>query len=144
MKAAKKSRLKNIVSKKIIIIGGETKINLNFLEKALKKSWRKDTCYGPMRKKYTRSNPAYGQCYCTALVINDYFGGKIFEVEFPEGGGHYWNLIDGKEIDLTRCQFDKNQKFPKPKIIGRKGTKNTKEYLILKRRVQRFLTTTNH
>ena len=120
------------------------KLSLKLLEKALKKSWRKDTCYRPMRKKYAKSNPAYGQCYCTALVVNDYFGGKILTVEFPEGGEHYWNLIRGKEIDITRCQFDKSQKFPKPTIIGRKDTKNTKEYLILKKRVQRFLKTANH
>jgi hypothetical protein len=136
--------MKNIISKEVIGIVGKKKINLKCLEKALKKSWRKDTCYRPMRKKYTKSNPAYGQCYCTALVVNDYFGGKILTVEFPEGGEHYWNLIRGKEIDITRCQFDKSQKFPKPKIIGRKDTKNTKEYLILKKRVQRFLKTANH
>ena len=92
-------------------------ITLKVLEKALKNSWRKDTCYKPMRKDYDKNNPAYGQCYPTVLIVNDFFKGRILEYNFLEGWGHYSNLIDGKEIDLTRCQFDSNQKFPKPKIL---------------------------
>lgn len=140
----KSPRMKNILSKKVVGVAGKKKISLKLLEKALKKSWCKDACYLPMRKKYSISNPAYGQCHGTSLILNDYFGGKLFKAKFPEGGGHYWNLIGGKEVDLTRCQFDKRQKFSKPKIIGRKDTKNTKEYLILKKRVQRCLKTANH
>lgn len=114
-------------------------MNLKTLEKALRASWGKDSCYPPMRKDYDGSRPSYGQCHGTALIVNDYFGGKIFEVEFPEGEGHYWNLIDGKEVDLTRDQFDPDQVFPKPQIIGREDTKESKEYFILKKRVKEYL-----
>ncbi|MFH1637644.1 MAG: hypothetical protein ABIB71_04445 [Candidatus Woesearchaeota archaeon] len=92
-----------------------------------------------MKKGWSKKNPAYGQCHCTALVVNDYFGGRILKYSFEDGSGHYSNYIEEKEIDLTRSQFDKNEKFSKPKIIRREGTKNTKEYFLLKKRVKEFL-----
>lgn len=114
------------------------------LKQALLKSWKKDTCYSPMKKDWSPKNPAYGQCYCTVLVVNDYFGGKILKYKFDDGTGHYSNYIHGKEVDLTRCQFDKDQTFPKPKIFSRKELetkygKHNRRYKILKKRAEEFL-----
>ena len=87
--------------------------------KALEKSWCKETCYPPMRNDWVESNPAYGQCYSTTLIVNDHFGGKILKAKFADGTGHFWNLIDGKEVDLTRSQFSEDEKIPKPVVLSR-------------------------
>ena len=34
------------------------------------------------------------------------FGGTINRVRFSDGGTHYFNRIDGRDIDLTSDQFD--------------------------------------
>lgn len=88
-----------------------------------------------MREDYADNRVSYGQCYCTALVVNDFFGGSICEVFFPEGGGHYWNRIDGGDVDLTRDQFGPDQLFPLPNIIEREDMAETPEYLLLRKRV---------
>jgi hypothetical protein len=114
-------------------------MNIEILKKALETSWDIDTCYDPMKKDYSKNKKSYGQCYPTALIVNDFFGGKILEYEFPEGWGHYSNFIDDKELDLTKDQFDSDQKFPKPKIKDRKDLKDDERYKILKKRVLKFL-----
>ena len=119
-------------------------MNINNLEKALKKSWSKNTCYLPMEKDWNENNPAYGQCYVTALIVNDYLGGKILKAKFKDNSSHFWNLINKKEIDLTRSQF-KNEIIPKPTIHNReefnipKYKEHNKRYLILKKRVSEYL-----
>ena len=114
-------------------------MDLEALENALRKSWGEDTCYPPMRAAWSEKNPAYGQCHCTVLVVNDFFGGKILKYLFKDGTGHYSNYIDGREVDFTRCQFDANEVFPEPELIERKDTKDSKEYFLLKKRVDRLL-----
>jgi len=37
-------------------------------------------------------------------VIQDYLGGELMRGEV-DGSSHYWNVIQGKTIDLTRDQF---------------------------------------
>ena len=47
-----------------------------------------------------------GQCYITALVVQDFFGGEILRcVLNKKGDTHYWNIIDGVGVDLTSDQF---------------------------------------
>lgn len=82
-------------------------IKLEDLKKALEKSWSKETSADP--KNWTPENPAWGQCAITALVIQDYFGGKLLRAAIDKLGSHYWNqLPDGSEIDLTKSQFPKD------------------------------------
>jgi hypothetical protein len=121
-------------------------MNITSLKKALVKSWNKNTCYPPMEKEWTEKNPAYGQCYVTALIVNDYFGGKILKAKFNNGTGHFWNLIEDKEIDLSKSQFDENEVIPKPKIYSREEIESkskyeeyNRRYKILKKRVEQFL-----
>lgn len=49
------------------------------IEKALKSSWSKETCYPPWARGWTTENPTKGQCAVTALVVQDYLGG-IFSI----------------------------------------------------------------
>jgi hypothetical protein len=79
------------------------------LEKALKKSWHRETCYPPIQEQWTKENPAFGQCAVTALIVQDFFGGELI---FCSHQNHFWNrLLDGKEIDLTRGRFPKGTKL---------------------------------
>jgi hypothetical protein len=120
-------------------------MNLETLKKALKKSWKKDTCYTPMQKDYDSSNPAYGQCFATVLVVNDYFGGKILKKKWGVDEGHFWNLIEGEEVDLTRGQFTEKEDFSNPIILERvdveieKYAEQIERYKILKKRVEDIL-----
>ena len=116
-------------------------MDIKILKKALEASWNIDTCHKPMKKDYAKNHPSYGQCYPTTLIVNDFFGGKILKYKFPETEiGHFSNLIDGKEVDLSREQFDKDESFPKPQIIDRKTLKTSKAYLILRSHVNKYLT----
>ena len=67
-------------------------------------SFSKDTCYPNLRDKWTNKNKALGQCAITALVLNDFLGGKIMRCE-SESGSHYYNLINDNIVDLTFEQF---------------------------------------
>ena len=69
------------------------KIDLVSLRKILEKCWPK--------------NKSKGQCYITALVVQDFFGGQIVRWKGPDGlGSHYWNILpDGKQVDLTSDQY---------------------------------------
>lgn len=116
------------------------------LEKALKLSWSKNTCYPPMENEWSTDNPALGQCYVTALVVQDYLGGKILKARFDDGVAHFWNIVDGKEVDLTRSQFDDKEEIPEPVVVERKDLEHNsmykeynKRYEILKERVKRFI-----
>lgn len=67
---------------------------------AIEDSWNEDT--GGV---FVPDNPSQYQCAVTALVIQDFYGGRL--VRGTVGNiSHYWNeLDDGTEVDLTRQQF---------------------------------------
>jgi len=78
-------------------------MDIETLERAMRESWNKDTCYPPWANKWTFENPARGQCAVTALIVQDYFGGELL---YCRRYNHYWNkLPNQKEVDFTRCQF---------------------------------------
>ena len=83
-------------------------MDLKRLEKLIEKSWTKKTSASPQDWKY--SNPAWGQCAITALVVQDFMGGELLRAVVPidekNSISHYWNLLpDGKETDFTFKQF---------------------------------------
>ena len=119
-------------------------MDIETLKQALLNCWNKETCYPPVANDWSSKNPARGQCGATVLVVHDYFGGEILKAKFEDGTSHFWNLINGKEIDLTRSQFDKNKSIPTPKILSRKEVEEHRKYdstfyAILKKRVEEFL-----
>jgi ASC-1-like (ASCH) protein len=93
-------------------------ITLNDLEKILKKSWSKETCHIPLQEKWTTNKPELGQCAVTVLVIHDYFDG---EIAHDIHNKHYWNIINGKNIDITRNQFPKETIFNIDEIVSRES-----------------------
>ncbi len=114
-------------------------MNLIHLRKLLEKCWDKETCYEPMRADYHKHTSSYGQCHCTALLVHDFFGGKLLKFVWKNGFSHYSNIIDGRDVDLTEDQFDDDEIFPEPEIIERKDTKEDERYHLLKKRLQRLL-----
>lgn len=54
---------------------------------------------------WTKDNPARGQCGVTALVIQDYFGGKILKTGV-DNSWHFYNSLDGVSHNLTAEQFE--------------------------------------
>lgn len=81
------------------------------LKNAIKKSWGKDTAYKDDVEKWSPKNSSAGQCAVTALIIYDYFGGRIFSGISQDGVVHYWNKIYGLKIDMTRSQFKGTKTF---------------------------------
>ncbi len=98
---------------------------------AVSNSWSAETSSTP--KKWTNDNPALGQCAVTACLVQDYLGGDILNsvVTLPDGDtdSHYYNLIDGKDLDLTRQQFPAGSSFSEgqPKT---KGLASTRDYCL--------------
>jgi hypothetical protein len=67
---------------------------------------------------WTETNRAKGQCAVTACVVQDYFGGDILNtvatLPSSETVSHYFNVVDGETIDLTREQFPEGTTFTRP------------------------------
>lgn len=117
-------------------------MDLQTLESALVKAWNEETSYDP--KNWAPENPAWGQCAVTALVVQDYFGGKLLQVEVlnsREVSSHYYNeLQDGREVDLTKRQFSSRTIFRKPEYCDRRSifsfTETVRRYEILRSRIK--------
>lgn len=106
-------------------------MNISRFLKFLQKSWFPETSKTP--EKWSEENPAIGQCAVTALVVQDYFGGEIVWAEVVllngEKVSHYFNLIDGEEIDLTRSQFPVGSIIPRG-VSKTQGFASTREYML--------------
>lgn len=106
-------------------------MEISKLEQALMASWDNGTTSDPAL--WTKQNPSWGQCAVTALVVNDYLGGKLVwaNAVLPDGKNisHYFNNIDGNEIDLTRKQFPEGTVIPEG-IDKTKGFPTTRDYVL--------------
>ncbi len=113
--------------------------------KAIEKSWGKDTAYHKDAPYWTPENPARGQCAITALLINEYYGGKIISGVSDEGIYHFWNVINGEKVDLTEEQFDKKLNFNNITTWTREDLLETgdvlERYKILKKRFAKNMKT---
>lgn len=73
------------------------------IEVALRRSWSAETSADSER--WTRANPAWGQCAVSSLVVQDHLGGELLRCHAP-GGSHYFNALpDGSWLDTTGEQF---------------------------------------
>jgi hypothetical protein len=82
---------------------------------------------------WTKDNPSYGQCAVTACVVQDLYGGEIVHADAitPDGDKimHFFNNIDGKDIDFTREQFPKGTVVPKGQEY-KENYNTTREYVL--------------
>ena len=95
------------------------------LEHAIRAGWCRWTSDPVDQPGWTDANPASGQCASTALVVQDRLGGELLIAEVHEADGsrqgvHYRNrLPDGRELDLTREQFQRGEVVGEPETIER-------------------------
>ena len=101
------------------------------IKSILRKAWYKDTSSD--QNNWSKKNPAWGQCAVSALFVNDMLGGKLIWAEalLPDGRkiSHYFNLVNGIEIDLTKEQFPKGTVIPKG-IDKKKEFPTTRDYVL--------------
>jgi hypothetical protein len=84
-------------------IGTPRSISPKRLRAVLRDAWSAETSVDPSR--WSPSNPAYGQCAVTAIVVQDHLGGAIWRCRI-NGVSHYFNVLDGdRRFDLTKEQF---------------------------------------
>lgn len=108
----------------------EIDFTTDHLRTILESAWTAETSTNPA---WNRQNRPLGQCAVTACVVEDYFGGEIVntKAELPDGtvDSHYYNVIDGKDVDLTRDQFPEGTVIPvgQPKL-GEYAS--TREYIL--------------
>lgn len=82
----------------------------------LRAAWCAETAFD--EATWSSDRPERGQCAVTALVVQDAVGGEIVRA-MVHGESHYWNVLaDGREIDLTRDQFD-TWPDPEPEFVTR-------------------------
>lgn len=79
---------------------------LHKLYAVLRQTWSAETAYKSCQSEWIPTDPSYGQCAITAMLVFDMFGGSIHRIRVVGGGMHYFNKIDGNYVDLTREQFD--------------------------------------
>ncbi|MCY0963450.1 YunG family protein [Streptomyces sp. H27-H5] len=116
--------------------------NLLDLDHALRASWAADTCSPDDQPEWQPSNPAWGHCDITALIVHDVLGGDLMRgevhVDGDQRGFHWWNrLSSGVELDLTREQFQRGQRVTAACVVERPPgpLRRWDEYLLLRRRV---------
>ena len=123
-------------------------VDLFRLREALEASWDAKTAYlgitGP-------GNRAFGQCYATARVVQQFFAeSEIADGEIWTGSGvecHFWNVIerDGMlcHIDLTWQQFPSGSSIRRFRIRDRHTLGDSAPTLervkLLRRRVDDYL-----
>lgn len=77
-------------------------IKVEEIKKALLDSWSLESS-----SKWSKDNPAKGQCGVTTLVVNDILGGEIRKTKLPDGW-HFYNFINKIRYDFTGSQFLEN------------------------------------
>jgi hypothetical protein len=86
---------------------------------AVEQSWNATTTYHRKFHPDSAERKRLGQSGPTALLLQDFLGGKIMAqtVELPYGERmvHYYNDVDGKILDPTRAQYDF---YPEPVAFG--------------------------
>jgi len=111
------------------------KVNIEQIADALFKSWSLESS-----SKWSKVNPAKGQCGVTTLVVNDILGGEIRKTK-QDDGWHFYNFINNKRHDLTASQFKGNIIYS-DFISNREeafADTNKQQYDYLKQKVLKFL-----
>lgn len=74
----------------------------------IKNAWCKESCSPSLRENWPNGNIAKGRCFVTAIAVWETFGGEVFELKISENEIHYYNVINGKIVDLRSEQFGEN------------------------------------
>jgi len=80
--------------------------------------------------------PSTGHCFLASMFLQDTFGGEIVFGEVKQIP-HYWNRIDGLEIDLTGDQFRQ------PAVQVRRGALRPAKFIFERKPQQRLTSKDN-
>ena len=101
--------------------------------------WREATCAPRMQSKWSDENKTLGQCSITAFLVQDIFCGEVYGIKRPDGNFHCYNVIGGKQYDLTIEQFGDEKddlvydnKHPQLRAVHFKKEEKYNRYLLLK------------
>lgn len=101
--------------------------------------WRAETCAPRMRDNWSIQNKTYGQCSITAFLVQDIFGGEVFGVPLDDGNFHCYNVIEGRQYDLTIEQFGEraselvyDDKHPQSRDVHFAKLEKKDRYLLLR------------
>lgn len=77
------------------------------------------------RKQWDVNTKCNGQCNATVLLVQEYFGGDIIEYDNPSTDKkmHYFNRVNGVDIDLTSRQFEHTLDYVSKNAKARFGLK---------------------
>jgi hypothetical protein len=116
-------------------------MELEEVKNILENAWCKETAHSSAWESYEQKPKSTGQCAVTTLVVNDYFGGEIIRgYATVYKISHYWNRINGVDVDFTRDQFDPNVQFDDVQTRTREYLESNADtmnrYHLLKERVE--------
>jgi hypothetical protein len=95
--------------------------DIGALLRILRAAWTADTSASP--GMWTPSYPSIGQCAVSALIFQDYLGGRLLR-SVVNGKSHYFNKLDDEWWDLT---FDQ---FSPPYVLTDVGKIRTRSYVL--------------
>lgn len=127
-------------------------MTINDLENVLINCWSVETAFSGDRKNWSLERKSTGQCTVTAMIVYDFFGGRIVRGYSNKYKlFHYWNEIEGRKIDLTFKQFsydksdivfDKIIYKSKKELMRIRSVRN--RYLLLKGKVDKNIKENNY
>lgn len=93
------------------------------VEQAFGAAYGRDTCAEDDLPFWSATNPSRGHCAVAALTINDLLGGDLLvatvETDGKQTGYHWWNRLNGVDLDMTRTQFLPNEVVGQPDVLVR-------------------------
>ena len=93
-------------------------ITIQELEGLLINCYSKDMCYPKVREEWSENNKSWGMCAITALIIDDYYDTEFGKIKV-DGVSHYFNIKEGKIIDLTAKQFKQKLNYSNYEYVDR-------------------------
>lgn len=100
-------------------MSGETLAERSAVIEAIEASWSAATSATP--DEWSEDNRGKGQCDASSFVLWEHFGGELVLgqvfVDDDMTEHHYWNRIDGVDIDVTRAQFTGKETITEVKML---------------------------
>lgn len=122
-------------------MGNKFNLTIEELKDLLYECYSKDLCYFKLKEQWKENNKSLGMCAITALIVNDYFYGKICKI-YVNDISHYFNYVDNKIIDLTSSQFKCDINYDNYEVVARKDILNQdtiNRYNLLKEKINNLL-----
>ncbi len=115
---------------------------------AVAKSWARETSEVP--DAWEQNNPAMGHCDVSSFVAWEHLGGDLVLGEVHKDGAfqehHYWNRLDGKDLDLTKSQFRNGEVITEKEVLSAEFLRANQESMRpdLKERIAAFRNAVDH